>query len=176
MGMGLVDGFREVVRVLLGLPADPGEPPDLMRLGLYRATVQACASDGSTCDVQTEDTRISGEKNVKVRVGVPGLSAVVQPGAVVLLGWERGDPGRPYCVPSWEDGATVTQLIIAATMIYLGAQGGADALVKKSEFNAHTHSVPATGITAPFGGGACSGTATAAAPTAITGTTKIKAV
>jgi len=125
MGLGLVDGFREAIRVLLGLPADPGQPPDLMRLGLYRARVDVCQSDGQHCDVTPDDKRLSAEKNVPVRVGIPGAQAAVAPGAVVLLGWERGDPARPFCVPSWESGATVLQLILNAVALYLGAQAGA---------------------------------------------------
>lgn len=139
MGLGLVDGFREAIRVMLGLPADPGMPPDLVRLGLYRARVDVCQSDGGHVDVTPDDKRISPEKNVPVRVGIPGSYAVVSPGAVVLLGWTGGDPKLPYCVPSWETGATVTKLVIKATTVYLGDEAGTDALVKKSEFNGHTH-------------------------------------
>lgn len=122
MGAGLIDGFRSAVRAILGLPDDPGQPPDLIRLGLYRARVDACAGDGSTCDVTPEDKRISPEKNVPVRVGIPGASAVVAPGAVVMLGWERGDPGRPYCVPHWESGATVSKLTLSGTQIQIDGQ------------------------------------------------------
>lgn len=119
MALGLAEDFVRLIRRIVGLPEDEGTPPDLMRLGLYRARVDACASDGSTMDVTPEDKRISPEKSVPVRVGVPGSYAVVQTGATVLLGWERGDPARPYCVPSWESGATVTKLVINANDIEL---------------------------------------------------------
>jgi hypothetical protein len=173
MGLGLVDGFREAIRVLLGLPADPGQPPDLMRLGLYRARVDVCANDGSTVDLTPDDKRISPEKNVPVRVGVPGLVAVVSPGAIVLLGWDGGDPSKAYCVPSWEAGATVTKLIVKATAVYIGDEAGAKALATKDDFDTHTH-LPGA-ITAPVGGGTCTGNS--GAPTApAAGTTKLKAV
>lgn len=130
---GVIDTLRATVRGALGLPADPGAPPDLMRLGLYRARVDAVAADGSTLDVTPEDKRISAEKGVPVRVGIPGAVAVVQAGAVVLLGWERGDPGRPYCVPSWESGATVTKLVLKASTVYLGDEAGADSVALASK-------------------------------------------
>jgi hypothetical protein len=119
MGLGVTDALRAVIRAAVGLDVDPGTPPDLMRLGLYPAQVQAVASDGSTLDVAPADTRISGEKNVQLRVGVPGQVAIVQPGAVVLLGWEGGDPKRPYCVPHWDQGANVSKLTFNATAIEL---------------------------------------------------------
>lgn len=121
--MDLTQKLRKVVRAIVGMPEDPGQPPLIDRLAWYRAEVTACASDGSTCDVQPEDSRISPENGVKVLVGIPGASAVVQPGAVVMLGWERGDPARPRCLPIWEAGATVTKLIINATSISIGADG-----------------------------------------------------
>lgn len=117
--MEITQKFRNVIRAIVGLPEDPGQPPQIDRLAWYRAQVVACASDGSTCDVQAEDARIGGANGVKVLVGVPGLVGVVAQGAVVMLGWERGDPARPRCMPLWESGATVNKLIFNATEIDL---------------------------------------------------------
>jgi len=119
--MDLKTKFRALVREIVGLPFDEGKPPIIDLLALYRARVDVCASDGSTVDVTPEDTRLSPRKNVMVRVGIPGAVAVVQAGAIVLLGWERGDPKRPYAVPSWEAGATVTTLKLNATTIILNS-------------------------------------------------------
>lgn len=121
----VIGKLRATLRAAIGLPQDPGQPPDLMRLGLYRSTVVSCAADGSACDVQPEDSRIAGAKNVPVRVGVPGLTAIVRQGAIVLLGWERGDPSRPYCVPAWEPGAPVTKLAFSANTIELAGNSSA---------------------------------------------------
>jgi len=168
--MDLAEGFRRRVRAALGLPSD-SMLPAVDRMALYRAEVKSASSDGATVDVAPDDSRLPTMQKVKVRVGIPGAVAVVQPGAVVLIGWERGDPSRPYAVPAWENGATVTKLILNATEVYIGAEGGAGALVKKSDFDSHTHLVGA--ITSPAG--ACTGNS--GAPTAPTpGTTKLKAV
>lgn len=118
--MDLVTKLRSTIRACLGLPVDPGAPPDLLRLGLYPSTVQVCAADGSTCDVRPLDARLPGLKNVPVRVSPPGSVAVVQQGAIVLLGWEGGDPARPYCAPVWYSGATVTKLKFTGNEIDLG--------------------------------------------------------
>lgn len=98
---GVADKFIRLIRRIVGLPEEPGEPPDLMRLGFYPAVVEACASDGSTCDVRPDDKRISPEQGVTVRVGIPGAVATVEVGSSVLLGWERGNPKSPFCMPAW---------------------------------------------------------------------------
>lgn len=126
--MGVSETFVKVVRKIVGLPADPTQPPDLMRLGLYPARVDNCASDGSTCDVTPTDKRISAEKNVTVRVGIPGAVAVVSPGAIVLLGWERGDPGAPFCIPAWSLGATITKLEIGSSPDAVATKADLDAI------------------------------------------------
>jgi hypothetical protein len=68
---------------------------------------------------------VAAVQGVPVRVGMPGVTAVVAAGAVVLLGWEKGDPSRPYAAPAWEPGASVTKLVINGTVVYLGAEAGA---------------------------------------------------
>jgi hypothetical protein len=108
--MDLSDTFRVLVRRIVGLPDDEGQPPHVDRLAHYRARVDTCASDGSTLDVTPEDKRISAEKNVPLRVGVPGSTAVIQPGAIVWLGWDAGNPAKPHCLPCYES-ANVTKLV-----------------------------------------------------------------
>lgn len=168
--MNIAQKWRRVVRAIVGMPDDEGQPPLYDRMAFYRAKVAACANDGSTCDLQPEDSRFPSMKNVPVRVGVPGLQAVVQPGAVVLLGWERGDPARPYCEPSWESGAGVTQLIFKAALVYLGDSTGANfvALANKVDAEFAKISTTLSSLT-----GATFGTAYTQAPT---GASKTKAV
>jgi hypothetical protein len=111
VGAGLIDGFVAALRAAVGLPADPGEPPEIMRLGLYRATVMRCA-DGSTCDVQPEDKRISPAMGVRLLSPFAGSTCVVVPGSVVHLGWEKGDPKRPYCVPLFESSSQAQSITL----------------------------------------------------------------
>jgi hypothetical protein len=155
MGADLTQKLVEVARAANGQDPDV-VPPDLFRLGLYRAEVKAAASDGSTLDVAPEDQRLSLAQNVPMRVGIPGAVVVVKAGAVVLLGWEAGDPARPYCTPLWEAGAGVTKLVANADLVVLGAESGAQfialANLVKSELQAiataltsHTHSNVTTG-------------------------------
>jgi hypothetical protein len=127
--MDLSGGFRALVRKIVGLPTDEGQPPQIDRLAMYRARVDVCAPDGSKLDVTPEDKRISPEKNVPVRTGIPGLVAIVTPGAIVMLGWDGGDPKKPYCVPAWEPGATVTKLVLKATQVFIGDEAGLTALI-----------------------------------------------
>jgi hypothetical protein len=106
--MGGVNQFLRAVLASLGWDRPP---PPLDFMLFYRAQVLTASTDGATVDVKPEDARIPGHSNVPIRVGIPGAVAVVQPGAVVLLGWEKGDPSRVYAVPAWESGAKVTKLV-----------------------------------------------------------------
>src|SRR4051812_13716938 len=101
MGLGLIEEFVRAVRTAVGLPNDPGAPPDLIRLGLYEATITECSADGKTCSVTPADRRIPPKKNVSIRAGVPAAQAVISDGATALVGWERGDPEAMYVVPAW---------------------------------------------------------------------------
>ena len=115
--------LSDVVRAIVGLSLDPGTPPIIEKLAAYRAEVRVASSDGKTLDVKPENEDISstGMSQVPVRVGIPGLTAVVVPGttSVVLIGFEGGDPSRPYCMPAWEMGASVQKLAFDALAIEL---------------------------------------------------------
>lgn len=75
-------------------------------LALYPARVVAQHPDG-TLEVQPDDARLAGLARVPIRYGLPGVSATVEPGARVLLGFEGGDPSRPIAT-LWElTGATL---------------------------------------------------------------------
>lgn len=129
---GVGDAFKALVRRIAGLPTAEGEPPVILYLGRFRATVVAQNAD-RTLEVQPEDQRISGQKNVRMRLPIPNAEVTVAPGAVVLLCFERGDPSQAYCAPEWEDGATLQQLVLNALALYLGGQPGALAAARKTD-------------------------------------------
>lgn len=119
----LRDAIARVVLGVLGVDPDAGHVPRLDRLALYRARVHAASSDGQFLDVTPDDARIPPMSKVPLRVGIPGAVAVVEPIAYVLVGWEAGDPARPYCLPSWEHGASVLRVTLVADQIELNAAG-----------------------------------------------------
>lgn len=81
---------------------------------LYVAEVVSQSADGSTVDVQPNDRRLPGMSKVPLRFGLPGIVAKFAPGAYVLVGWDGGDPSKPYA-GLWGGGETVTQLQLGGT-------------------------------------------------------------
>lgn len=88
--------------------------PTIDYLARYEATAVAQNSDG-TLEVTVDDTRFPGLSHVPIRYGVPGVSAVVNSGARVLLGFAGGDPSKPQ-VEIWES-ASVAKFVIAASEV-----------------------------------------------------------
>jgi len=77
-------------------------------LALYPCTVVAQRADG-TLDLRAEDERLGSPASIPYRT-LRGLSVEVAAGARVLLGFEAGDPARPYA-SLWELGdATVVRV------------------------------------------------------------------
>lgn len=64
-------------------------------LAVYPSTVHSQASDG-TLQVFPDDERIPKMAGVKLSLPVPGAEVRVRSGARVLLGFEGGDPAKPY--------------------------------------------------------------------------------
>jgi hypothetical protein len=77
---------------------------------LYPATVQRQDTDG-TLDLYPEDPAIQGTglSKVRIRHGLPGVTVKVPTGANVLLGFENGDPAKPYAA-LWNSGS-VTEIV-----------------------------------------------------------------
>ena len=69
-------------------------------LALYPAKVVSQAGDGSL-ELQPDDDRVPGASRVPIRYGIPGVRVKVRAGARVMLGWENGDPSRPFAA-LWE--------------------------------------------------------------------------
>ena len=84
----------------------------------YHAKVVAQSADGSTLDIQPDDSRLPGMTAVQLRLGIPGTTVKVSPGCGVMLSWDAGDPSRPFCM-LWDLGATMLEIEIKATNIKL---------------------------------------------------------
>ena len=122
-------------------------------LGKYDAKVVSQSADGTKVDVQPFDPRLSGMKNIALRNGLPETVCKVSPGALVLIGWDGGDPRKPYAVAGWKD-ATVTTIEVGGA----SAQFVAQAPKVKAWFDAFNAAV--TGWTpVPNDGGAALKTA-----------------
>ncbi len=87
-------------------------------LARYPGRVAAQSSDLTRVDVQLDidvegsDRRMPSPSNISIRLGLPGVLVGIQTGCRVLVGWEQGDPDKPY-IADWELGATLTSMAIA---------------------------------------------------------------
>lgn len=72
---------------------------------LYPCVVERQDSNG-LLDLTPDDESIRGNgfQNVPIRHGLPGFKVKVKQGARLLLGFEAGDPRRPFAA-LWEPGA-----------------------------------------------------------------------
>lgn len=98
--------------------------PDFGRLiGAFKAAVDALTSrvdyhamypctvvaqDGNELELLPDDAKVRGfgVGSVPIKPGAPGYEFEVPEGARVLLGFEAGDPSRPYC-SLWESATDV---------------------------------------------------------------------
>lgn len=81
-------------------------------LAWYRAEVVGQNGDFSL-ELRPKDARVPPLSKVPIRHGLPGYSVKVKKGALVLLGWEDGDPQRPVAA-LWESGV-VEEVVFTAT-------------------------------------------------------------
>lgn len=145
--------------------------PGIDYLALYDSKVVSQSADLKTVDLQPADPRLPGMGRVPLRHGLPGCTVGIAPGAILRLGWDRGNPQYPIAA-LWNGGETVTKVVVKATTVYLGDETGAIALPTKSDFDNHVHLGPATVCV-----NGASWTGSTAPPTAAAvGTLKVKAV
>lgn len=78
----------------------------------YPSTVSAQRADG-TLQLVPDDARMkgSGVDKVRARHGLPGFKVKVLPGARVMLGFDNGDPTKPFAALWDEDGASAIDSI-----------------------------------------------------------------
>lgn len=99
--------------------------PRLDFLARYEARVVAQSPADDSLELFPVDERIPPLSSVPLLVPAPGFRILVAPGARVLLGWDGGDPSKPYAEAFGRTAGTTTKLDIAATQIVLngGAMG-----------------------------------------------------
>jgi hypothetical protein len=118
---------------------------DTIYLTLYSATVQRQAADG-TLDLVVDDLRLQaqGLQSVPIRHGLPGVTVEVATGARVMLGFDSGDPARPYAA-LWHEGS-VTKVHVGGTeAVALASLVSARLDRLQQAFDAHTHLTAGTG-------------------------------
>lgn len=73
---------------------------------LYPAKVAKQNVDDRTLQLVPDDAKVKGAglDRVPIRHGYPGADIEIEPGARVRLGFENGDPAKPYAI-GWEPGA-----------------------------------------------------------------------
>jgi hypothetical protein len=95
--------------------------PRLDYYALYSAKVISQAGD--LFDLQPDDPRIPSMGGVPIRHGLPGVTIRIPRDSTLLVGWENGDPSRPFCA-LWQGGETnATRITIIAQTIELGGSG-----------------------------------------------------
>ena len=87
--------------------------PSIDYLALYRARL--IKQSGMTVDVVPDDQRLDGMSKIPLRVGIPGATMTVLPDAHLLVGWDGGDPTKPYATPIWDGGESVVNLTLTVT-------------------------------------------------------------
>lgn len=119
---------------------------DTIYLTLYSAKVIRQAADG-TLDLLPDDLRLqsAGLQGVPIRHGLPGVTVEVPAGETVLLGFDSGDPARPYAA-LWHEGQ-VTKVRVG------GTEAVALASLVEAQLSALKDAI-SNGVTVPNDGGA----------------------
>jgi hypothetical protein len=117
---------------------------------LYDAKVVSQSADGATVDIQPVDSRLAGMQRVPLRLGLPGCTVKFAPGAIVRLGWDRGNPEFPYtCL--FNGGESLISVAIGSA---------ADGVITKQDFTALLNQIASATYVLATGPGVTGGTAT----------------
>lgn len=143
---------------------------------MWPADVVSQHSDG-TLELKPLDSEISGFglDNVPIRYGIPGTKATVSSGTRVRVGFDGGDPSRPFAA-LWDSGS-VTLLTLGdgtSDFVALANQVLTQLNAIQTWANSHTHPVP--GVTTGPGATTSSVTSSPLSPPSSVAATKVKAV
>jgi hypothetical protein len=127
---------------------------DTLFLGLYSAQVVRQAADG-TLDLMPADDRLraQGLQAIPIRHGLPGVTVEVPAGEFIQLGFDGGDPSKPYA-SLWHAGQATKIVFGDMTIEAAGVKALALAQETKAALdllqNAHdTHMHPTAGTGPP---------------------------
>jgi hypothetical protein len=107
--------------------------------GNYAARVDAQNGD-LTLELRPDTDRLPGLSKVPIRHGLPGVEVKVKTGARVMIGFDGGDPQRPYAM-LFETSAHLLELVITAEtkvtvkapLIYLAGDGDARPVARQGD-------------------------------------------
>jgi hypothetical protein len=118
---------------------------DTIYLTTYSAQVIRQAADG-TLDLLPDDIRLqsSGLQGVPIRHGLPGVTVEVPAGERVLLGFDSGDPARPYCC-LWHEGQAMKVRIGGTEAVALASLVETRLANMQTVIDTHIHTSAAPG-------------------------------
>ena len=102
---------------------------------LYRAKVVAQTGDENLVDVRPDDHALPDMARIPLRHGVPGLRVQLKLGSYVQVGWEDGEPDKPFA-GLWDAEASVEKVSIVADELLLGGRSASEQLVFGTTFKA----------------------------------------
>ena len=117
---------------------------------LYPSTVALQNEDG-TLQLLPDDPvmRARGLDKIKIRHGLPGVErVVVQPGARVMLGFDNGDPAKPFAT-SWDEGghSSVSRIEIGQNAVEAARKGDSvEVPLPPAVFSGTIGGAPASGV------------------------------
>jgi hypothetical protein len=97
-----------------------GEMRGVDYLAMYPGRVLAQSTDLLAVDIACDSKTVGGHRDIPLRLGIPGTKvklATGAGGARAMLGWENGDPQRPF-VAIFESGG-LEEIRISATKVVL---------------------------------------------------------
>lgn len=96
---------------------------------MYRAKVLAQDDDSDLVDLRPDDPRIPDMRKVQLRHGIPGLRVSVAMGSYLLVGWDDGQPNKPFAA-LWNRDTAVNKVSLVADQISLTKRGATEAFVR----------------------------------------------
>jgi hypothetical protein len=97
-----------------------GEMRGVDYLAMYPGRILAQSADLLAVDIACDSKTVGGHRDIPLRIGIPGTKVKLTTGAGgarAMLGWENGDPQRPF-VALFESGG-LEEIRISATKVVL---------------------------------------------------------